>query len=147
MKHNHYYYYIYIYGHGLWLWSMSMVYVHCPGRVFSKRDRLYFLLFPFPSMFLSCSVVCPHGPPAAPARPAELLVQRRERETCFPPASFKLLGGGSQAECRPTPPCKPPDLPNDQPPAAVERHLLTPSPSVAPRVVEVLNGQPSGPPD
>jgi hypothetical protein len=72
--------------------TMSMSIVYCLGRVFSKRDRLYFLLL---CSFLTPSCVV-WSPP--PLRPAELLVQRRERETCLPPATFKLLGGGSKAK-------------------------------------------------
>jgi hypothetical protein len=41
--------------------------------------------------------------------------------------------------------CQPPDLPNDQL-AAIERNLITPSPTTAPGIVERLNRRPSSPP-
>src|SRR5437016_766279 len=111
-----------VYGYGLYLWSMSIVQ---GGSFLNGTASIFFYFLFLLYSFLAPSCVPTASPPRRRGRRSCSF--NAVRETCFPPASFKLLGGGSQAECRPTPPCKPPDLPNDQPPAAVERHLLTSS--------------------
>jgi hypothetical protein len=102
----------------------------------SKRDYLYFLLL---CSFLTLPCVMFSSRPWG--RRSCSFNRVREKSACR-----RRVSSSSAAAVRSSAspqPCQPPDLSDDQPPTAIERNLLTPSPSMGPGIVERFNRRPS----